>query len=137
MQCRKIIGVKGDFNKVWKGGVNTMDKIKTNDSVMFQKRIETGTNKGVQMSIDFYNVPGERRNRIEELVDQFLDSVTEILAEGKTNWQQFDNTALVMPDEQSKTMIISSGIPDTVLRVNAKEAEALVTIIQDQIQQWK
>lgn len=58
-----------------------MDKTKTNVSVMFQKRIETGTNKGVQMSIDFCNVPGERRNRIEELVDQFLDSATEIIEE--------------------------------------------------------
>lgn len=101
----------------------------------YQREIIQENNQVAVVKLVFWSIPSQKISQVEKLTNQYLDSVTKIL-ENETE-DGYDNNFLVMPDEQSKTMIISSSVPDAVLKVNVKEAEALTMVIQDQIQQWK
>lgn len=50
---------------------------------------------------------------------------------------KYDNIFFVLPNEEEKTIIISASTFGSVLKIGVKEAETLVEIIQNQIQEWK
>lgn len=49
----------------------------------------------------------------------------------------YDNKFILAPDDEEKTMLIYPNTPDAVLKLGIKEAEILVKVIQNQIQEWK
>ena len=51
------------------------------DSICFTGRFELKNNSGVTVSVDYRDIPKERRNKIEKAAKDFLNSVNEILVE--------------------------------------------------------
>ncbi len=63
--------------------------------------------------------------------------VCEIEKKASSTKVKHDNVFYVMPDDVSKTIIISPSVPGVTLKLGIKEAEALVKILEHQIRLWR
>ncbi len=49
------------------------------NNLMLSKEINLDSKRGVLVTVDFCNIPLEKRNQIEKVADDFLNLVTEII----------------------------------------------------------